>query len=427
MWEYNYTPDPNELYHYGILGMKWGVRRYQNKDGSLTNAGRRHYYGDASVARAHSKYQEAKANRKVAKGLKNNARRQAIIPTKKNREAYEKTKIKLQNAKDKEYRSEFEYKTKREAARIRAKNIEFEKKSKYRQKLEAQYKKLGLSAEDAQAAANRKIRAEKILAASAALTVAACAAYAYNKHRKNKIDGIIKAGEVLQRIEMQDTGGKLHEVFYVAKGKHDMNRYKGLLTFQRFMETGEAYLMKLEASSDIKVASKEKAINTFGNLIRNDDAFRWNMAMSLPGYIGETNLTNKQIKKLYEKFNRNLMRMNRDPGKPAQKFYDALKSAGYGAIQDVNDMDYSGYRAKNPLIVFDNAGGNVSVKSMTKMDLEQKELVKGYMKELMKAIGEAKVDNLLGKEGLAIAGIAGGTAAVSRVSDPSKDKRLKKR
>lgn len=37
---YNYS---NELYHWGIKGMRWGVRRYQNKDGSLTAAGRKRY------------------------------------------------------------------------------------------------------------------------------------------------------------------------------------------------------------------------------------------------------------------------------------------------------------------------------------------------------------------------------------------------
>lgn len=31
-----------ELYHHGILGMKWGIRRYQNKDGSWTEAGLKH-------------------------------------------------------------------------------------------------------------------------------------------------------------------------------------------------------------------------------------------------------------------------------------------------------------------------------------------------------------------------------------------------
>lgn len=40
MWQYNFD---SELYHWGIKGMKWGVRRYQNPDGSLTPAGRKRY------------------------------------------------------------------------------------------------------------------------------------------------------------------------------------------------------------------------------------------------------------------------------------------------------------------------------------------------------------------------------------------------
>ena len=42
-----------ELYHHGIKGQRWGLRRYQNKDGSLTNAGRARYakIANASLAK----------------------------------------------------------------------------------------------------------------------------------------------------------------------------------------------------------------------------------------------------------------------------------------------------------------------------------------------------------------------------------------
>lgn len=53
----------NELYHHGIKGMRWGVRKYQNSDGSLTAAGRKRY---AKLKQREGKA-KAKAKRKAAK------------------------------------------------------------------------------------------------------------------------------------------------------------------------------------------------------------------------------------------------------------------------------------------------------------------------------------------------------------------------
>ena len=45
-----------ELYHWGIKGMKWGVRRFQNPDGSLTPAGKKRYSAEGGEGEEKSNY-----------------------------------------------------------------------------------------------------------------------------------------------------------------------------------------------------------------------------------------------------------------------------------------------------------------------------------------------------------------------------------
>lgn len=79
----------SELYHHGIIGQKWGVRRFQNSDGSLTSAGKQRYSSNPTKnERKMSKYRDANGN---------------LTSAGKMRYREDGTKLTLENMSDEEY------------------------------------------------------------------------------------------------------------------------------------------------------------------------------------------------------------------------------------------------------------------------------------------------------------------------------------
>ena len=283
----------NELYHFGIKGQKWGVRRFQKKDGTLTSAGKKRYSDDTPPAKK-------------------------------------------------------------------------KPKSKHQRILESKYRKAGLSKEEAEAAAIKRIKAERVVAVAGAMTITAAAAYVAYGHFKPQADGMIKAGKTLQRVEMQKTD-KLHDAFYAAKNKQDKIKYAGKLGQTRRLQTGEAYLMYIGGNKDIKIAGNKTAQKTFERLYKSDPEFKKAAENLAKTNVHGFNGAGGNMKKMYENFNTNLIRHD-DPA--VKKFYSELKKNGYGAVRDINDMKFSGYKAKNPLIIF-GSPDSVSVKTVKELTKDE--------------------------------------------------------
>ena len=319
----------SELYHFGIKGQRWGFRRFQNEDGSLTSEGEKRYYDSEGTGLSSHKEQKKSGHRQkleehyLSKGYNK--------PT-------------------------------------------AEKMASNRIKTEIALGVVGA------------------VAITSAAAYGIYKHHKYHDDQIIKKNDSMQRIEGFKGNLKDQHNRKLWDVSYVSNNKFDNKNYKDsygyMLGYGKYKQQGhegEVYKLGLQATKELKVASPKSSLDSFKQLSGNkkfaksfqDPSEVKKLTTTLHGrktvseedvkkFMSGQKISNSAAKKMYENFNSSLT------GKASSKkaetarnmFYKTLKKNGYNGLVDINDSKYSGLRSSNPLIFF-NSKKDLKISSVT--------------------------------------------------------------
>ena len=355
----------NELYHHGIKGMKWGVRRFQNKDGSLTTAGEKRY-GDESTG----------SDKKTSSNNGSKTSRKGLIARRKD-------------------------------------------------SLTQKYIAKGYSQTAAKTMAEQRMKTEAVLAVVGTVAVTAVAIKVARRIGQDYVDQTFKSGKVIQNIGANPNANFKDTPFFAAVNKSDKKAYgmmypnekRGMaknFAAQRGLKYEGIYKNEIKLKSDVKRASVANAQKIFYEKMDNDPQFKKNALDTLKktNYsdskaVNEYLRNGKHARKLYDRFNQALATPQFQDAGIHKQYYDEMKKHGYNAILDINDTRYSGYKkiSKSPTIFFgDDKWDKISNKKLSDVEIDSNNVKYTY----------GLLAKLLAKK---IAIGAGGIAVINAITD----------